>query len=151
MRTSYCVALLAVFVISTSVLPTSLMADEIVPTPSTLNLNVSAEIEKSPDVALINASVVTLDKTAQESMTQNAQKMSAVFIQLKTLGIAEKYMQTSGINLFPQYSSNQSNPTKITGYQASNSLTIKVHDMNKVGDVIDQLIKVGINGDKYGG
>jgi uncharacterized protein len=113
--------------------------------PSTLNINTSANLKQAPDIALVNAGIITKAKTAKLAMAENATKMSAAFAALKTAGIAEKDMQTSGINLNPEYVYQENKPPIIKGYQVSNSLNIKIRDMNKVGPVLDALVAQGIN------
>lgn len=115
------------------------------PSPSTLNINTSAEIKQAPDIALVSAGVVTQAKTAKVAMADNATKMSAAFAALKAAGIADKDMQTSGVNLNPEYVYQENKPPIIKGYQVSNTLSIKIRDMSKVGPVLDALVLQGIN------
>lgn len=54
-------------------------------------------------------------------------------------------MQTSGINLNPQYSYKENEAPKIIGYQASNTVSLKVRDIAKLGKVLDALVAQGAN------
>ncbi len=114
-------------------------------TPSTLNINTSASIKQAPDIATINAGVITQSKSAKTAMADNAVKMSAAFAALKAAGVLEKDMQTSGVNLVPEYVYQENKPPIIKGYQVTNSLNIKIRDMTKVGPVLDSLVAQGIN------
>lgn len=115
------------------------------PTPSVINLNTSAELKQSPDIAVITASVITQNKSAKTAMQDNAKQMSGAFAALKSAGVADKDMQTSGVNLNPEYVYIEKKPPQIKSYNVSNTLTIKIRDLTKVGSVLDALVAQGIN------
>lgn len=117
-----------------------------VPTDGTL-LSVSANAESSrvPDVATISAGVVTQAVDGNAAMRQNAEQMAKVMAAIKAAGIAEKDIQTSGINLSPQYRYVENEAPKITGFQASNNVNLKVRDIAKLGKVLDALAAQGSN------
>jgi hypothetical protein len=72
--------------------------------------------------------------------------MSKVLLALKGAGIEQKDYQTSRLSLQPQISSSKtSGPPAIVGYRASNRVTIRLHDITKVADVIDTLVGAGAN------
>src|SRR5690606_7483950 len=64
---------------------------------------------------------------------------------IKAAVIAERDIQTSGISIHPQYRYAENQPRTITGYQASNTVNIKVRDVAKVGEVLDALVASGAN------
>ena len=115
------------------------------PSPSVLNINTSSELKQAPDIATISAGVITQSRNARTAMADNANKMAAAFAAIKAAGIADKDMQTSGINLQPQYVYEENKPPKITGYQASNNLTVRIRSLDKVGTVLDAVVAQGIN------
>ncbi len=98
-----------------------------------------------PDLALIQAGVVTAAPTAGEAMQQNAARMAAVLGALRKAGIAERDLQTSAVNLAPQYRYQENKPPVITGYQASNQLTVRFRDVAKSGTILDTLVAQGAN------
>lgn len=117
-----------------------------VPADGTL-LSVSAEAEarRVPDVATISAGVVTQATDGNAAMRQNAEQMDKVMAAIRAAGIADKDVQTSGINLSPQYRYAENEAPKITGYQASNTVSVKVRDLPKLGKVLDALAAQGAN------
>ena len=117
-----------------------------VPADGTL-LSVSADAQASrvPDVATISAGVVTQAVDGNAAMRQNAEQMAKVMAAIKAAGIAEKDIQTSGINLSPQYRYVENEAPKITGFQASNTVNLKVRDIAKLGKVLDALAAQGSN------
>jgi uncharacterized protein YggE len=130
-----------------SVLPVMVQAEDnsVSATGTRLDINAQATVKVKPDIATVSAGVVTKAATPQEARELNAQKMQSVFTALKAKKINEADMQTSGLTINPDYVYEQNQAPKITGYQANNSLTIRLKDMDKIGDVIDALIKNGIN------
>ena len=112
-----------------------------------VTLTVQEEVQSEPTLATMNAGVVTQAPTASEALRQNAQKMNSVVAELKKRGIAAKDIQTSGINLNPQYNYNnrEGQPPQLTGYQASNNVTLKTRDLTKIGALLDALVAVGGN------
>ncbi len=110
-----------------------------------LNVSASAEASRVPDIASLSAGVVTQAADGKSAMAQNAQQMSRVLAAIKAAGIAERDVQTSGVNLNPQYRYADNEAPKITGYQASNTVSLKVRDIANLGKVLDALAAQGSN------
>ena len=117
----------------------------VTPTPSTLNLNVNSNVKKAPDMATISAGVVTQARTAKAAMDDNARRMSAAFVALKAAGIADRDMQTSGVNLSPQYTYVANQRPTIKGYEVSNRVTVRIRRLENIGPVLDALVAQGVN------
>lgn len=113
--------------------------------PTALTFTVTAEERMAPDMATMGVGVVTTARTAKAAMEDNARKMSAAFAALKAAGIADKDMQTSGIQLSPQYDYTDGQRPRITGYQATNRLSLKLRKLDQIGPVMDVLVGQGIN------
>jgi uncharacterized protein YggE len=121
-----------------------------------LGLSVSESIESAPDMATINTGVQTRALAAKDAMAQNATQMDKLIAALLKAGIERKDIQTSGINLNPQY--DYSNRTdgqgpRFIGYEASNQLTVKVRKLDKAGELVDSMVAAGatnINGPAFG-
>jgi len=110
-----------------------------------LNVSADAEASRVPDIARLSAGVVTQAADGNTAMRQNAEQMSKVVAAIKAAGIAEKDVQTSGINLSPQYQYKEGEAQKINGYQASNTVSLKVRDVSRLGKVLDALAAQGAN------
>lgn len=110
-----------------------------------LSVSASAEASRVPDVATISAGVVTQAVDGNTAMRQNAGQMVKVLAAIKAAGIAEKDVQTSGVNLSPQYRYVENEAPRITGYQASNTVNLKVRDITTLGEVLDALAAQGSN------
>jgi len=117
-----------------------------VPADATLlSVSAQAEAKRVPDVATISAGVVTQAADANAAMRANAVQMDKVMAAIKAAGIAERDIQTSGINLNPQYKYVENQEPTITGYQANNTVNLKVRDIGKLGKVLDALVASGAN------
>ena len=117
-----------------------------VPADATLlSVSAQAEAKRVPDVATISAGVVTQAADANAAMRANAVQMDKVMAAIKAAGIAERDIQTSGISLNPQYKYVENQEPTITGYQANNTVNLKVRDIGKLGKVLDALVASGAN------
>lgn len=112
---------------------------------TTLNLSAYGETRVEPDMATITLGVMTEGKTAAEAMAANATRMTAVVASLKKAGIAEKDIQTSNLNLNPQYRYEENKPPILVGYQASNQVSVRVLDLKKLGAAVDATVNAGAN------
>ncbi len=117
--------------------------------PETRKITVQGEgvILTSPDMAMITVGVSRSAKKAAAALSANSSDMSAVFKVLVAAGIAPRDMQTSGLSLHPRRERRSSNdlPPKIVGYEAVNTVHIRVRDIDSLGAVLDQLARAGAN------
>ena len=117
----------------------------VVPQGTLLSVSASADAKRVPDVASISTGVVTQATDANAAMRANAVQMDKVMAAIRKAGIAERDIQTSGINLNPNYKYVENAPPAIVGYQASNTVNVKVRDLSKLGKVLDTLVEQGAN------
>jgi uncharacterized protein len=105
---------------------------------STRTITVSGHgtVSVVPDTADLMAGVQAQAATATEALETVGTKSQALVDTLKGQGIAPDDIQTAGLNLYPTYGNDDQ---RITGYQASTNVTATVHDVSKVGDVVDAL------------
>jgi uncharacterized protein YggE len=90
---------------------------------------------------------MTRAPTASEAMRQNAQQMDAMVKRLQALGIKREDIQTSNFNLNPQYNYNRQDGSapEFIGYDVNNSVTVKLRKLDRIGDVLDELVQAGAN------
>jgi uncharacterized protein YggE len=110
-------------------------------------LDVSAEgrTTRVPDVATIRAGVVSQSPTAAAALADNAQRMTKVLAALKRAGVAPRDIATATVGLSPQYRYADNQPPVITGYQATNSVSVRFRDVAKSGTILDALVGEGAN------
>lgn len=112
---------------------------------TTFHLSAYGQTRVAPDMASITLGVMTEGRTAAEALGANAARMTAVMAALKKAGIAERDIQTSNLNLNPQYRYAENQPPVLIGYQASNQVTITVHDLKRLGAAVDATVNAGAN------
>lgn len=118
-----------------------------------LSVSATAEASRTPDIATLSTGVVTQAADANAAMRDNAVQMDRMLAALRAAGIAPRDVQTSGINLNPQYRYAENQPPAIVGYQASNTVNVKVRELARLGKVLDALVAQGanqINGPSFG-
>ncbi len=105
------------------------------------------EVHAVPDKANVSAGVISLGDTAAQALQKNTTNMRAVFDALIQLGIAEKDIQTSNFSVSPRYGRYEKSdvPPKIVGYQVSNSVSIVIRDLEKLGEALDSFVTAGAN------
>lgn len=110
-----------------------------------LDVSATGEVSRVPDIAIISAGVVTRAATATGAIQQNAARMERVVAALRRAGIAERDIQTSSINLNPEYRYVENRAPQLTGYTASNQLSIRFRDIANSGKILDALVAEGAN------
>jgi uncharacterized protein YggE len=110
-----------------------------------LDVSASGEVTRVPDVAIISTGVVTRAATASAAIQQNAARMERVRAALRRAGIEDKDIQTSSINLNPEYTYQQNKAPVLNGYSASNQVSVRFRDIAKTGEILDALVAQGAN------
>jgi len=110
-----------------------------------LSVSAQADAHRAPDVATISAGVVTQSADANSAMRANATQMDKVMAAIRAAGVPDRDIRTSGVNLNPQYKYVENQNPTITGYQASNTVDLKVRDVARLGQVLDALVASGAN------
>ncbi len=119
------------------------------PPQRTITITGEGESVGVPDIAYIDTGVVTEGKTAGEALTANTKAMNAIFKGLEEAGIEKRDMQTSQFSVYPVYEQiepqTQPQMPKIGGYRVQNQLTVKVRNLDALGGILDQVVKLGSN------
>ncbi|MES2336802.1 MAG: SIMPL domain-containing protein [Pseudomonadota bacterium] len=110
-----------------------------------LDISATGKTARVPDVATIRAGVVTQAPTAAAALSDNAARVQRVLAALKSAGVADRDIQTATISLQPQYKYGENVAPVITGYQASNTVSVRFRDVAKSGTILDALVRQGAN------
>jgi uncharacterized protein YggE len=110
-------------------------------------ITVSGEAMTSaaPDIVTIRLGVATQGDTARKANETNAKVMNAVLAAIKAAGVEERGIQTSRLSLQPQFEQKPNGPPHLTGFRASNDVTVKLNDVGKLSDLIDRAVAAGAN------
>ncbi len=121
-------------------------ADEARPMTPTVSITSSGTVTAKPDQVEITVGVSSSAKTAKAALAANTASMQPVVTALKAAGIEPRDIQTSNFNLQPTYEYFQDNkPPKLTGYQVSNTVDIRLRKVEKLGEILDKVVGEGSN------
>jgi uncharacterized protein len=99
------------------------------------------KVQGAPDTVTVNAAIESSAPDASAALNQTNQRMSAVTDAVASQGIDRKDVKTTGITLSPQYGEN----SVITGYQASNSIEVKIRKLDAASPTIIAIQNAGGN------
>lgn len=104
-----------------------------------------ATVSVAPDTAVIRIGVNSVGKTARDASDANARQMTSVLAAIRDAGIADRDVQTSRLSLQPQYDPNKSGTARLTGFQVTNQVTIRIREIDKLPTILDRAIAAGAN------
>jgi uncharacterized protein YggE len=106
------------------------------------------EARYTPDRAHIFIGVQTRAETAEKAGAENAKKQRAVIDAIRSLGVAKEQISTVNYNVYPEQEYHPDRGDKeprIVGYNVTNTVRVDVHDISKVGAIIDAALSKGAN------
>ena len=132
------------------------------PQSALLSLSAEGRSDRVPDLAMFSAGVVSHGVTASEALGANSRQMDRVIAALKRSGIADRDIQTSSISLSPRWNNPEAEAQRIAretrqpyvpsnerpriiGYEARNSVQVRVRRLGEMGRIIDTLVNAGAN------
>lgn len=111
-----------------------------------VELSVTETVLGAPDTATFSTGVTSKAPTASAALRQNSADMDKVIKQIVALGIKREDIQTSGINLAMDYEyGNDGRQPRFIGYQVSNTVSVKVRQIDKLGAILDSVVSQGAN------
>jgi uncharacterized protein YggE len=99
-------------------------------------------VEGTPNVLELELGVTTRDPSAATALAHNSELAVKVIGELKNAGVADKDIQTSNLSVSPNLSGSGDH---VDGYAVDNTVTAKLRDVNKAGDIVDAATKVSSN------
>lgn len=113
-------------------------------------VNGQSTFSAEPDLAMLNIGVETNGRTVAEANGEAAEAMDAIIKAVRARGLAEEDIQTTSFNIWPQYEYNEVfengrrvGKQELVGFRVSNSATIKVRDLDAIGEIIDEVANAG--------
>jgi len=115
---------------------------------NTISMSAEGKVAAVPDLATISLGVLTHADTAKKAQSDNADKSNEIIEFVKSKGIDAKDITTTQLSVYPSYDYT-STPSKIKGYDANQTLTVKIHGIDKstekIGAIIDGATSAGAN------
>jgi len=115
------------------------------PVQRTLTVTGSGMVTLTPDVAYIYIGVHTENASAAEAVAENNTKSQAVATAIKGFGVEAKDIQTTNFSIWPQDQYDDKGNKTGTIYSVDNTVYVTVHDLTKLGDLLDASIRAGAN------
>ena len=110
-----------------------------------LDVSAQGRVTRVPDVATIRAGVVAQAPTAAAALADRSTRMARVIAALKRAGVDARDIATATVGLSPQYQYTEGQPPRITGYQATNTVSVRFRDIARSGAILDALVAAGAN------
>ena len=99
-------------------------------------------ITLEPDMATVNVGVQVEERTVSQARQEASTAMDSVVKKLKSEGLKDQDIQTTSFNIYPRYDYYEGKQ-ELVGYTVSNMATIKVRDLDRVGEIIDSIADAG--------
>jgi uncharacterized protein YggE len=110
-----------------------------------------ADVEGTPDTLRLDLSVVVTAPSVSEALAKANGSADAVQKSLLASGVAKKDLQTSGLNISPDYAYSNNGTPRLKGYQVSESVSAKLRDLGRAGDAIGKAVGAGGNAVRVNG
>lgn len=106
-----------------------------------------ADVQVTPDRAAISLGVMTRAVNVGQATAENARIQRAVIEAVRAQGIPAERIGTMGFNVTPNYRHDPrgQEPPTITGYTVTNIVRVEVHQIDRVGPIIDAALGAGAN------
>ncbi len=144
-RQKFIINLLLILCLTAIVVVSVVMVSKRNDYPDRFSVTATGKVYAKPDVANLTVGVKTDAKsTAATAVKENTNKMNEIVKALKALGIEEKDIKTSSYNLNPVYDWTNNRQT-LRGYEVYQTVTIKIRNLDKIGDAIAKTTEKGAN------
>jgi len=105
----------------------------------------TGKVFAKPDIANLTVGIKTEPKaTAAEAVKDNTKKMNEIIEALKKMEIEEKDIKTTNYSLNPYYDWSSGRQV-LRGYEISQNVTVKIRDLDKIGEAIAKTTEKGAN------
>lgn len=124
------------------------------PPSNVITVTGEGKVSAVPDIAQVSFTVSEEAVTASQAQDLAAKKINVALALLKEKGIAEKDIKTSSYNISPKYAYQPpcytypcpyNEASKIVGFTASQTVEVKVRDIDNTGDVLSSLGDAGVS------
>jgi uncharacterized protein YggE len=109
----------------------------------TISVSGTGRVVLTPDVADLSLGVSITRPTAAAARQDAADAMTKVVDAIKKGGVADADIQTSSLSLQPVYDYSNNGQGKLTGFQLTNIVSVTVHKLDAVGNLVDAAVAAG--------
>jgi len=101
-----------------------------------------ATVRRVPDMAVVSLAVTVQDKDAGRSRDEANRRASAILERLRAQALPEADVQAPSLTVQPTYDYSRGKP-RITGYEASRPITLRIRDISLLGPILDGMVDDG--------
>ncbi|MDH4334120.1 MAG: SIMPL domain-containing protein [Chloroflexota bacterium] len=105
-------------------------------------VNGESTVRRVPDLAVVSLGVMARDRRPAVARDEANRRATAILARLGDLGVPDADVQAPSLTVQPTYDYSRSE-AKLTGYQASRPMTIRVRDIDLLGPILDGLVDDG--------
>ena len=103
-------------------------------------------VRVKPNIATTSVGIETTAETLADATSQSNSKMAAIIDKIKSIGVADKDIQTTSFNISPIMNQpKQGESPKITGYRVDNQVNVTIRKIDDVGKILDAVVAAGAN------
>lgn len=116
--------------------------------PGRLSVTGEGRVDAAPDMASFSIGVTTDAKEAAAAMASVSARVEALLAGLTEAGIEGRDLQTGGLSLSPQWAGvpgSDGRRSHIVGYQATNTVNVRVRELAGLGALLDRALSDGAN------
>jgi len=110
----------------------------------TMTVEGEGKVTVRPDIVKISLGVATEALTVREAQMGNTKKMNDITAMVKQQGVKDEDIKTENYSIYPRHQW-QDNVQRLAGYTVSQSLAIKIRDLDKIGDILARAGEFGAN------
>ncbi len=111
----------------------------------TLDVTGTGTITATPDIAYINVGVHTEDESVSDAVEQNNTQTMRVRNALVQAGVQAADIQTQNFSVYTMQNYDNSGQPTSSRYAVDNSLSVKVRDLDNLGDLLGAVTNAGAN------
>jgi uncharacterized protein len=110
----------------------------------TIAIDGEGKVASIPDVAEILLGIETQKTKVVDAQKENTEKMNKIIGKLKEMGIESKDIKTTNYSIYPRYDWIE-NRQVLRGYVVNQSASVKIRNLDKIGDIVDAAGQLGAN------
>lgn len=108
------------------------------PRQTTVTVTGEGSATAEPDLAVVGAGVEAVAKTPQKALEAQNKAATALLRAAREQGVADRDIRTESVSLNPVYD-HQNGTSQLKGYQAAQSFSLKVREVDRTGAVLEAL------------
>ncbi len=113
------------------------------PRPRLISVTGSAEINVAPDEVVLNLGIESRDKELSIAKAQHDSHVKKVLAEARGAGVEDKYIQTSTLQMEPQYS--EEKVPRFLAYEVAQTIRLTLKDLTKYEALMTKLLESGVN------